>query len=180
MHPDHIGGLLAGGAPAFPNATVHVSETDLAFWTDEAHRRARRPTDCKPFFAARPRHRRRLRRPPAPFNGDVEVLPGITAVGLPGHTVGHTGFRLASGDAEILVFGDAAHFAAVQFTHPEAGLVFDTDPTQAAATRAQAVRHARDRPDRSSPAPTCPSPASATSPAPATPTPGCRRTGSTM
>ena len=36
MHPDHIGGLLAEGAPAFPNATLHVSETDLAFWTDEA------------------------------------------------------------------------------------------------------------------------------------------------
>ena len=70
-----------------------------------------------------------------PFSGDVEVLPGITAVALPGHTVGHTGFLLAGRDAQILVFGDAAHSAAVQFPHPDAGLVFDTDPAEAAATR---------------------------------------------
>ena len=72
-----------------------------------------------------------------PFSGDGEVVPGVTSLALPGHTLGHTGFRLASGGAEIVVFGDAVNSAAVQFDHPEAGLVFDTDAALAAATRAK-------------------------------------------
>jgi glyoxylase-like metal-dependent hydrolase (beta-lactamase superfamily II) len=134
MHVDHIGGLLAGDSPAFPNATVHVDETDLEFWTDEATA-AQAPKDFQPFFA-------RARVTAAaygdriqPFAGETEVLPGVTSVPLPGHTVGHTGFRLASGDAEIIVFGDTAHSSAVQFTHPEASLSFDTDPAKAAESR---------------------------------------------
>jgi len=136
MHPDHIGGLLAADAPIFPNATVHVSETDRAFWTDEATA-STAPEDFQPFFARARATAAAYGDRLVPFNGDVEVVPGFTATALPGHTVGHTGYRLSSGEAEILVFGDAAHFAAVQFLHPEASLVFDTDPAQAAATRAR-------------------------------------------
>jgi glyoxylase-like metal-dependent hydrolase (beta-lactamase superfamily II) len=137
MHIDHLGGLLAAdGAPAFPNATVHVNETDLAFWAgDEAAAKA--PENFKPFFARAKATAAAYGDRVIPFGADGEVLPGITSVALPGHTVGHTGFRLASGDAEILVFGDTASSAAVQFSHPEAGLAFDTDPAQAAATRAR-------------------------------------------
>ena len=109
MHPDHLGGLLAAGAAAFPNATVHVSETDLAFWTDEAIA-SKAPADFQPFFA-------RARATAAaygdrliPFSGDGEVVPGVTSLALPGHTLGHTGFRLASDGAEIVVFGDAVNF----------------------------------------------------------------------
>ena len=136
MHPDHLGGLLAAGAAAFPNATVHVSETDLAFWTDEAIA-SKAPADFQPFFA-------RARATAAaygdrliPFSGDGEVIPGATSLALPGHTPGHTGFRLASDGAEIVVFGDVINSAAVQFTHPGAGVVFDTDPALAAQTRAK-------------------------------------------
>jgi glyoxylase-like metal-dependent hydrolase (beta-lactamase superfamily II) len=134
MHPDHLGGLLVGDAPAFPNATVHVDETDLAFWTDEATA-AQAPKDFQPFFARARATATAYGDRVQPFAGETEVLPGVTSVPLPGHTVGHTGFRLASGDAEIIVFGDTAHFSAVQFAHPEASLSFDTDPAQAAESR---------------------------------------------
>jgi glyoxylase-like metal-dependent hydrolase (beta-lactamase superfamily II) len=145
MHPDHLGGLLAGGAPAFPNATVHVSATDLAFWTDEATA-ARAPDDFKPFFARAVATAAAYGDRVIPFGADGEVLPGVASLALPGHTVGHTGYHLSSGDAEILVFGDVAHSAAVQFAHPGAGLVFDTDPAQAAETRARTLdRLAADR-----------------------------------
>jgi glyoxylase-like metal-dependent hydrolase (beta-lactamase superfamily II) len=136
MHGDHIGGLLPGEAPAFPNAAVHVSETDLAFWTDEAIA-ARAPEEFRGMFtlarAVRAAYGDRIQ----PYAGEGEVMPGISALALPGHTVGHSGYRLASGDAEIIVFGDAVNSAAVQFAHPEAGLVFDTDPALAAETRAR-------------------------------------------
>jgi len=36
MHGDHIGGMLSDGKPAFPNASVTVSEREVAYWTSEA------------------------------------------------------------------------------------------------------------------------------------------------
>jgi glyoxylase-like metal-dependent hydrolase (beta-lactamase superfamily II) len=134
MHPDHLGGLLAGDAPALPNATVHVDETDLAFWTDEATA-AQAPKDFQPFFARARATATAYGDRIQPFAGETELLPGVTSVPLPGHTVGHTGFRLAAGDDEIIVFGDTAHSSAVQFAHPEASFAFDTDPAQAAESR---------------------------------------------
>lgn len=136
MHGDHIGGLLPGDAPAFPNATLHVSEADLAFWTDEAIA-AQAPAEFQGMFtlarAVAAAYGERIQ----PFSGEGEVAPGVTTLALPGHTVGHSGFRLASGDQQVIVFGDAVNSAAVQFAHPEAGLVFDTDPALAAETRAR-------------------------------------------
>jgi glyoxylase-like metal-dependent hydrolase (beta-lactamase superfamily II) len=136
MHADHIAGLLPAEAPAFPSATIHVNEPDLAFWTDESIA-AKAPEGFRGMFtlarAVAAAYGDRIQ----PFTGEAEVVPGVTAQALPGHTVGHTGYRLASGDAEIVVFGDAVNSAAVQFAHPEAGLVFDTDPALAAETRAR-------------------------------------------
>jgi len=134
MHPDHIGGMVAADAAAFPNAEVRVHETDLAFWTDEAIASGA-PADAQPYFARARRTADLYGDRLAPFAGEAEVAPGVTALPLPGHTPGHAGFRLASGDAQILVAGDAVGLAAVQFGHPGAGLVFDTDPALAASTR---------------------------------------------
>ncbi len=142
MHPDHMGGLLADGRAAFPTATVHVSAADLAYWTDEPQTSA----NWNPSFALAREIAAAYHNRIVPFSGDAEVVPGITALALPGHTVGHTGFLVSSGNTQILVFGDTAHSAAVQFSHPEAGLAFDTDPVQAAATRSNLFsRLATDR-----------------------------------
>jgi glyoxylase-like metal-dependent hydrolase (beta-lactamase superfamily II) len=136
MHGDHIGGFLPGDAATFPNATVHVNEADLAFWTDEAIA-AQAPAEFQGMFtlarAVAAAYGERLQ----PFSGETEVAPGVTSLPLPGHTVGHNGFRLASGDHQVIVFGDAVNSAAVQFAHPGAGLIFDTDPALAAETRAR-------------------------------------------
>jgi hypothetical protein len=54
--------------------------------------------------------------------------------------------RGRAGLEAILVFGDAAHSAAVQFALPAAGLSCDSDPVEAAATRARLLdRLATDR-----------------------------------
>ena len=91
MHPDHIGGLLAGGAPAFPNATLHVNETDLAFWTDEATA-GNAPDQMKPFFDWSAEKARAYADRVIPFGADAEVLPGITSVALPGTRSGTAAF----------------------------------------------------------------------------------------
>lgn len=135
MHPDHIGGLLsADGAAAFTAASLHVHENDLKFWTDEAIA-ASVPDDSKPFFAlARgvvAAYGARL----APFSGAADLGGGLSAVEAFGHTPGHTAVRVSSGTDQLLILGDAAAIAAVQFAHPDAGIAFDADGAQAATTR---------------------------------------------
>jgi glyoxylase-like metal-dependent hydrolase (beta-lactamase superfamily II) len=52
-----------------------------------------------------------------------------------GHTPGHSGYRIASGDKSLLIWGDIIHVPEVQVPRPEVTMVFDTDPHAAAATR---------------------------------------------
>ena len=67
--------------------------------------------------------------------GEGEVLPGIEAILAPGHTPGHTAYRVQSGDRSLLIWGDVVHLPAIQLPRPEVGLTFDVDREVAAATR---------------------------------------------
>lgn len=138
MHGDHIAGLLRDGAPAFPGAEVRLAEADLAFWTDEANL-AQAPAAAQPGFALARAVAEAYEDRINPFSGDTDIAPGITSMALPGHTPGHTGFMIQSGDAALLLWADIVHIAAVQFRHPQASLTFDTDPAQAAETRARVL-----------------------------------------
>src|SRR5258708_7009688 len=76
-----------------------------------------------------------------------EVFPGVTAVPLPGHTPGHTGFMIASGDASLLIWGDIVHVQELQVARPEVTMAVDVDPAKAVATRRAILdRVAADRP----------------------------------
>lgn len=134
-HADHAGGLLdlSGGA-LYPNAEVVLTETEHKFWTDSANE-ARASDLQRPFFAmARAALKPYAARTRLIADG-TEAASGITSVALPGHTPGHTGYRIASGREQLLIWGDALHVAAWQFDRPEWSLVFDIDPAAAAATR---------------------------------------------
>ena len=63
------------------------------------------------------------------------VWPGVcprlgTAV-----TPGHTAYLIASGNAQLMIWGDTVHVPEVQTAFPEAGMAFDTDLAAAAASR---------------------------------------------
>jgi glyoxylase-like metal-dependent hydrolase (beta-lactamase superfamily II) len=62
-------------------------------------------------------------------------LPGITLVPEPGHTPGHSGWLIASGNESLLIWGDIVHMPGIQFRRPDAGITFDVDGAQAIATR---------------------------------------------
>ena len=47
----------------------------------------------------------------------------------------HTVYRVASGNDQLLIWGDTIHAAALQFAHPDWSSTFDHDREQAAATR---------------------------------------------
>lgn len=135
-HPDHVGGLMdASGEAVFPNAELVAHHQEVAFWQDDGNL-SRAPERARGnFLVARQAfdgYRDRLRT----FEGG-EVLPGITAMPLPGHTAGHTGYRLDSGDKSLLVWGDIVHFPQIQVPRPEVSIAFDQDTHLAADTRSK-------------------------------------------
>ncbi len=137
MHPDHSNGLAdAEGRAIFPAAELGLHRAEHAYWHDDpaAEQRAAATGQGVPYFAmARVQstpYRDRLKL----FEGG-EVFPGVTALPLPGHTPGHTGFMVASGSESLLIWGDIVHLPEVQVPRPEVTLQFDVDPAQAEATR---------------------------------------------
>lgn len=138
LHPDHIGGCMAPGGNPFPNAEFVVSQTDYAFFTDPAIR-AGAPDDFKPFFDLAIGVTDMFSDRMALIEPGATVAPGITALPLPGHTPGHMGYALEGADETLLIWGDVVHVPAVQFARPDVALVFDTDPEQAAKTRAKVL-----------------------------------------
>jgi glyoxylase-like metal-dependent hydrolase (beta-lactamase superfamily II) len=134
IHPDHAMGLTdAAGYAVFPNAELIVHEQEAAFWLDQdaatgATERIRRNIGKAKATTAPYRDRMRTVR-------DGEALPGVSAMLLPGHTPGHTGWLIHSGSDGVLIWGDVVHLAAVQVPRPDAALVFDVDPQAARATR---------------------------------------------
>lgn len=135
MHGDHAGGLrLASGEAAFPRAELWLAREEAAFWSDAAIA-ARMPDRMAPTFAnaqaclALYGGRVRL------FDPGERVAPGVTAIGLPGHTPGHSGFLVEDGGESLLIWADVVHVAAFQFAHPEWTIAFDVDGRAAAASR---------------------------------------------
>lgn len=134
LHPDHSNGLVDdAGAAVYPNAEVILHETEAAFWLDRdpssgASENISR--NIRMVAVATAPYRRRMRQV-----RDGGVMPGVSAMLLPGHTPGHTGWLLQSGGEALLIWGDLVHFAAIQIPRPDTGLSYDVDPLMACATR---------------------------------------------
>jgi glyoxylase-like metal-dependent hydrolase (beta-lactamase superfamily II) len=146
LHPDHFGGLVdAAGDAVFPRAELLLSAAEHAYWhDDEAMGRMADPARQKIFFL-------NARRALAPYAdrlrriGAGEILPGITAVPLPGHTPGHTGYRIASQGRSLLIWGDIVHVQELQVPRPEVTMLVDVDPAGAIATRRGLLDEMADR-----------------------------------
>jgi len=76
-----------------------------------------------------------LKREVTPYAWDKEVVPGVTAVGTPGHSIGHTSYLVSSGGETVYVQSDVCNNVSVFAPHPDWHGFFDQDPPQAAATR---------------------------------------------
>ena len=136
MHGDHSNGLVdEAGRKYFPNATIRMHEAEWAYWSDSANAaEVERSGRGVPYFAAGQRQMAPYVDRLQTFTGG-EVAPGITAMPLPGHTPGHTGYRIASGGDGLLIWGDIAHVPEVQIPRPAVTVVYDVDPAAAAASR---------------------------------------------
>lgn len=135
LHTDHYGGLVRpDGSASFPNAELVMSAVERRhrFGTSETPP-ASEPPDY--LVAALAPYADRLR-----LVADGEIDASLEAVALPGHTPGHTGWRIRSGSETLLVWGDVVHLPSIQFAHPEASMSYDTDPLMSAKSRASAFR----------------------------------------
>ena len=147
MHPDHVGGLSANRVIQFPNAIVHADRLESDYWLSQKNMDAA-PAASKGFFegamvSVDPYvHAGKFR----PFDGSVELLPGVRSYPSFGHTVGHTSYMIESEGKKLLLMGDLIHVPAVQLDHPNVTIAFDTDPEEAAANRIKVFnRMARER-----------------------------------
>lgn len=135
-HPDHVGGLLnAAGERVFPNAELVVHRSEWDFWRDDVHLSRASERARGNFQIARAvfeRYHQQLRT----FDTE-EVLPGVQAIPLPGHTQGHTGYLLTSAAQNLLVWGDIVHFPHIQIQRPDVTIAFDQDAALSASTRSR-------------------------------------------
>lgn len=135
FHGDHVNGLLnATNGRAFPNAAVLVPEPEWAWWTTEANQ-TRSPEGQRGNFANVARRFAPYQGVVTPFRPGTEVIPGITSVAAFGHTPGHTVFRVADGDAQMMFLADVTNRPEIMMANPDWQIVFDFDGDAAAATR---------------------------------------------
>jgi glyoxylase-like metal-dependent hydrolase (beta-lactamase superfamily II) len=131
LHDDHCGWLVHDGRPTFPTATVRFGALDWQHFVVEADPGDRRRRALEVLAAAD-------RVQPIDHDGEA-VAPGITARSTPGHTPGHTGFVVASGDDRAMFLGDVIH-CPVQLAEPDWQFIFDVDADRATATREALLR----------------------------------------
>jgi len=134
IHPDHTNGLVdERGQAVFPNAEICVHSADAAFWLEDENK-AKAPDDLKIQFDW-------AKQAFAPYTNRTrlittgEVLPGVEAIALYGHTPGHCGYVVHSGGDAALIWGDAVHSIAIQAARPEVSFAADVDQDTARETR---------------------------------------------
>ncbi len=139
LHSDHVGGLTTqDGKIVFPNAKVYVAKAESDFWLSPEIA-AKAPKDAQQFFQsaqaiAAPYIKAGKWRT---FSGSEPIVDGLQLIPLSGHTPGHTGYEFSSKGQKIFFWGDTIHAQRLQLPRPEVTVVFDIDPTAAAATRNQ-------------------------------------------
>ena len=111
-HPDHVGGLVSNGKLAFPNATIRMSSAEWEF--------AKKNDKLADLVKTIGSHVKT-------FEPGAEVVPGITSAELPGHTPGHVGYQIVSGNEKMIDIGDTAHSSIVSLAKPEWPIGFDND-----------------------------------------------------
>ena len=135
-HPDHVGGLLdSSGEAAFPDAELVIHQHEVSFWEDDSNLSRASERARGNFLFVRKvfdQYRGKMR-----LFTDNEVLPGISAMPLLGHTAGHSGYRIESADRSLLIWGDIVHFPQIQIARPDVSIAFDQDPLLSAKTRSK-------------------------------------------
>ncbi len=127
-HGDHIGGIIGSdGRPTFPKAHYYIWKDEWNYWLEQANNAE------KPNEAAR-KNLLPIQDKVTLIEKEGEILPGISAVHAPGHTVGHMAVLVESKGEALLHLVDATHHP-VQLLHPDWAPGFDAKPDVSTETR---------------------------------------------
>jgi glyoxylase-like metal-dependent hydrolase (beta-lactamase superfamily II) len=137
FHGDHINGLLMeDNSLTWPNAEILVPAVEQKYWMD----------DGEMSRASKGRVEGNFKNVRRVFNADVmkrvktyewgkEVIPGVTAQGTPGHTIGHTSYVISSGSDAVYLQSDVTHVPFLFVRHPDWHAYYDQDGAMAETTR---------------------------------------------
>lgn len=131
LHFDHIGGLVTPeGTAAFPQATLHIAKAEYDAWISGPL-----ADNNQQVKAVAELYKERL-----DIFADTLDLAGVQSIPMPGHTPGHTMYRVG----KTYIVGDLLHAVDLQVEHPEFSARFDFDRTLAAEQRAKFLEEARE------------------------------------
>lgn len=122
MHGDHIGGLMNGDAPTFPNARYITGSVEFDAWAameNDGFESKVRPLAEQMSMIG---------------DGD-SVASGITAMAAFGHTPGHMTYMIESEGQQLLVAADFTNHYVWSLGYPDWEVKFDMNKAAAAKTR---------------------------------------------
>jgi glyoxylase-like metal-dependent hydrolase (beta-lactamase superfamily II) len=130
-HPDHIGGLIEGGEPAYPNARHVFGQVEFDFWRRGENIPENRKETRELFMQlALPFANQATFIAP-----DQELVPGIRTVEAFGHSAGLMAYRIESEGQRLLLWGDVTNHYVVSLQRPQWHVRVDDDKEMAVATR---------------------------------------------
>ncbi len=131
LHVDHVGWntRLENGrwVPTFPKAKYMFGRTEFDFWI-ETHAKTPVPAIGDSVMPIVDAKRHEVVGDDHAIGDHLRILP------TPGHTPGHSAFRLGKGKDEAVFSGDLIH-SPLQALYPELSMKFDVDQAVAGTTR---------------------------------------------
>jgi len=136
-HADHINGLLkSDNSLTFPSAEILVPAPEHKYWMDDSEMNRASTARIQSLFKnVRRVMQGEVLRQLRTYEWEREVIPGVIAVGTPGHSPGHTCHIVTSGPSKVYVQGDVTHAPFLFVRNPGWHPFIDHDPIQAEATR---------------------------------------------
>jgi glyoxylase-like metal-dependent hydrolase (beta-lactamase superfamily II) len=130
-HPDHIGGLVNDGEPAYGNARYAIGRVEYDWWTSDA-----------PVGTPREGQVPLIESNVVPLADNMtfledgeDVVSGITALAAFGHSPGHVAFHIESEGRRFLIFADTTNHYVMSLQRPEWHVRFDQDKEMAIESR---------------------------------------------
>lgn len=134
LHPDHVAGAIdANGSAIFKNASFKVTDLEYNFWTSDSFTDTEVNGNDWAGLAQTALSAYKDKIETISFGKDI--IPGVNSVSIPGHTPGHSGFRVDEGNETLIQMGDILHVPNLQLDNPKISTVFDVDSAAALKSR---------------------------------------------
>ena len=136
LHPDHVAGAIdKDGKSMFPNAIVKVIEDEFNFWNRDDFDDVE--INGKSFADLNKSVMKAYDNKIETIKSNQEIISGIYPVPLPGHTPGHSGFRVDDENKSFVQMGDVLHAPNLQLSNPNISVLFDVDLENGMKSRKQ-------------------------------------------